>query len=179
MKKDPVLQRKHSHGHASPMVRPTARAWGWRRHKYMEIFFMDRAISDSTPASRTRESETSVELLVQAGRGAGQPQQDPIAVKRGLSTSKSPLVPSIAALVSVLGPRRCWSRQQRAGIPELHLSLQVGHGVRSRLGINHSFTPPPFLTFQQPFFLTGLRGTRRSGWSSTGTSQLLASLLVV
>lgn len=42
--------------------------------------------------SRTRESETSVELLVQAGRGAGKPQHDPIAVNRGLSTLKSPLV---------------------------------------------------------------------------------------
>lgn len=71
--------------------------------------------------SRTRDNETSVELLVQAGRGAGKPQQDPIAVKRGLSTLKSPLV----ALVSVLGPRRCWSRQRRAGMPELRLSLQV------------------------------------------------------
>lgn len=52
----------------------------------MEIFsWIEPSVIRPMP-SRTRESETSVELLVQAGRGAGKPQHDP-----SLSTVVSPL----------------------------------------------------------------------------------------
>lgn len=58
----------------------------------MEIFsWIEPSVIRPMP-NPTRDSETSVELLVQAGRGAAKPQQDPIAVNRGLSTLKSPLV---------------------------------------------------------------------------------------